>query len=543
MIRAISSLLLIASLSASEAPLGHAKFEPSPEHPVGWRGDGTGVFPGATPSVRSWDHQSGAGILWKADVPWWSTASPIVVGDTVITTCDPHTVLAYHAVTGKLLWYNATDHLSAMMSPAKAAKVREDYAALVKRYNEEKGSRDDKQLQKDCKRFNELGFNGIRNRAQGHTWPTPLSDGESVYVAFGCNSMARYALADGKLIWMKQWGPIKNAGNGLKPNVTESQTSSWAERWVPSPLLVDGLLIGYQGAVMRAADAKTGNLKWTFNLSEHIDAVWGEHDKKVRRKGPTGHWGCATPVQLDLDGVKVVVTGQGSCIRVKDGKLLNPYVGAMATTGGNSPVADDKHDIVYFIDRQEGGGGATTDETWAIQLTRDGDKVTGKVLWHNGTLTGNAGSPLLVNGYLYDRGLKGVDALTGKSVFDGSGLKGVGGGYATPNIGGKFIYTFNSNAGSVIEVAANGSLKVVGRGTLQDPDSGKSKNEKAFTRHLQYRKDLLQRAKQGVKDGIIPYIDRLPTHGDFGTYGSSAFFHGDRVYVRTRMALYCLGKR
>ena len=37
-------------LSASETPpLGSPDFHPSPEHPVGWRGDGSGRFPGATP--------------------------------------------------------------------------------------------------------------------------------------------------------------------------------------------------------------------------------------------------------------------------------------------------------------------------------------------------------------------------------------------------------------------------------------------------------------------------------------------------------------
>ena len=35
--------------AAAKAPLGSPDFYPSPEHPVGWRGDGSGRFPGATP--------------------------------------------------------------------------------------------------------------------------------------------------------------------------------------------------------------------------------------------------------------------------------------------------------------------------------------------------------------------------------------------------------------------------------------------------------------------------------------------------------------
>jgi outer membrane protein assembly factor BamB len=36
-------------LANDKAPLGSPDFYPSPEHPVGWRGDGSGRFPGATP--------------------------------------------------------------------------------------------------------------------------------------------------------------------------------------------------------------------------------------------------------------------------------------------------------------------------------------------------------------------------------------------------------------------------------------------------------------------------------------------------------------
>src|SRR5258708_4617663 len=38
-----------ASEPSASAPLGAAQFIPSPERPVGWRGDWTGRFPGATP--------------------------------------------------------------------------------------------------------------------------------------------------------------------------------------------------------------------------------------------------------------------------------------------------------------------------------------------------------------------------------------------------------------------------------------------------------------------------------------------------------------
>ncbi len=49
----LAACLLFAAgmplLASDTAPLGSPDFYPSPEHPVGWRGDGSGRFPGATP--------------------------------------------------------------------------------------------------------------------------------------------------------------------------------------------------------------------------------------------------------------------------------------------------------------------------------------------------------------------------------------------------------------------------------------------------------------------------------------------------------------
>ncbi len=45
-------------------PLGHREFYPSAERPVGWRGDGTGAWPGATP-VAAFNGETGKNIVWK----------------------------------------------------------------------------------------------------------------------------------------------------------------------------------------------------------------------------------------------------------------------------------------------------------------------------------------------------------------------------------------------------------------------------------------------------------------------------------------------
>jgi hypothetical protein len=86
----VLTLLATNLSSAAESPAyGHKDFVPSPQHPVGWRGDGsTGIFPGATPPTQ-WD-SSGKGVLWRVTMPHQTLASPIVVKGKVITLNYSH---------------------------------------------------------------------------------------------------------------------------------------------------------------------------------------------------------------------------------------------------------------------------------------------------------------------------------------------------------------------------------------------------------------------------------------------------------------------
>src|SRR5689334_6421402 len=68
--------------------LGSPNFYPTAALPVGWRGDGTGRYPAATPPT-SWEmHRSGAqfaakGFLWGQPLPATTVSSPIIVGDRI----------------------------------------------------------------------------------------------------------------------------------------------------------------------------------------------------------------------------------------------------------------------------------------------------------------------------------------------------------------------------------------------------------------------------------------------------------------------------
>lgn len=136
---------VIAGESTPVPPYGAADFQPTAQTPIGFRADGNGWYPGATPPVewwegpptlaevqitggnvsfdpanakpgKAWVAQSGPSknILWKAPIPGWGDVQPIVVGNRVITAVDPDIVICFDADSGKVLWQ---DRLKLMTLP------------------------------------------------------------------------------------------------------------------------------------------------------------------------------------------------------------------------------------------------------------------------------------------------------------------------------------------------------------------------------------------------------------------------------------------
>jgi hypothetical protein len=148
----------LAPVNAAEktaaVPTGHADFVPTPENPIGARGDGMGNYEGATPPIEWWDgtpvqrevmlykgewdsiegkptmmwdmaDNKTKNILWKVPVVGWAYAHPIVVGRKLYTVGHPYWIACYDADTGRELWKRAmTPMLAAGMDTTKAEAVR-----------------------------------------------------------------------------------------------------------------------------------------------------------------------------------------------------------------------------------------------------------------------------------------------------------------------------------------------------------------------------------------------------------------------------------
>jgi outer membrane protein assembly factor BamB len=112
----------VSGASAGQPVLGSPDFHPTAERPIGWRGDGTGAWPGAK-VVTTWDAKTGENIAWRSPMPAPSFAQPIVVGDKVFTMADPNVLVCVNVHDGRILWQTAIDH-TVKMPPKQREEAR-----------------------------------------------------------------------------------------------------------------------------------------------------------------------------------------------------------------------------------------------------------------------------------------------------------------------------------------------------------------------------------------------------------------------------------
>jgi len=77
----------------------------------GWRSDGTGVIAGALPVTR-WSAEQN--LIWTTEMPSWSNATPVVVGDRLFALSEPTTVLAVDTRGGEILWSREVTYLQTL---------------------------------------------------------------------------------------------------------------------------------------------------------------------------------------------------------------------------------------------------------------------------------------------------------------------------------------------------------------------------------------------------------------------------------------------
>jgi outer membrane protein assembly factor BamB len=198
------TLSLQARESAVPAPLGSAEFRPTADRPFGWRGDGSGRYPGATPALE-WSLTKN--VRWSAAVGK-SYASPIVVGDLIVVLSEPNLLVAVDRGTGKEKWRK--EMTVAELADAGARAAAEEYKA------------------KDT----------------GFAAATPVTDGSALY-AILANGLVQSIDLAGKARWTSFIDAKQNTAYGRSA----------------SPILADGKLIVHM-TNLYAFDPATGKQLW-----------------------------------------------------------------------------------------------------------------------------------------------------------------------------------------------------------------------------------------------------------------------------------------
>jgi outer membrane protein assembly factor BamB len=407
--------------------------------PTGWRGDGSGRFPNASPPPE-WS--AARNVAWSTPLPSWSNASPAVSGRRVFVCAEPATLICVDAADGNILWERSNTYFD-LLDPDEAARalhsfeqaqtLREQLSRLQRALrgaqSQLAGQPDDKQAQSLVadltgqveqlrQQIEELDAFEMppTHATNGYSTPTPAADQRAVYAVFGTGVVACYD-HDGNRRWIKRAGR-PGAGHGYSS----------------SPVLAGDLLLVLMGDLL-ALDTATGQERWRAPCRQ--------------RHG--------TPVLANWGEAQVAVTPDGDVLDVANGTVLAKNIGAVNYC---APIAHG--DVVYFVE-----GRAT-----AVRLTRGEDgKLEPKTLWRAELPADRYfASPVWHDGLLYALNNKGefsvMDAATGEIVHQRTLDLGRGGTvFSSLAIAGNRLYATGEN-GTTIVMQADRDAKELARNQL-----------------------------------------------------------------------------
>jgi outer membrane protein assembly factor BamB len=269
-----------------------------------------------------------------------------------------------------------------------------------------------------------------------HASPTPVTDGERVYVHFGHMGTAAYDLK-GKQVWATQKHPYKpQHGNG------------------GSPILVDGKVVfcgdGTDQQFVLALDAKTGEQVW-------------KTDRKSKAKS---RFSFSTSQLVEHAGRRMIVSPAADFVAAYDPKDGTELWRADYPVDGWSLVLRP----VYAGGLVILSSGFETPVLLAVDPSGSGDVTATHIKWQYKKFAPNTPSPLAVGDELYSLSDKGLlvclDVKTGKVHWEEK-VKGSGFSASPVLVNGKIYVTSEDGKGSVIEPSKE-ELKATDAGDMKE---------------------------------------------------------------------------
>jgi hypothetical protein len=528
---------------------------------AGYRRDGSGINPDAKPPVQ-FDFTKD--LRWEAQIPCWGEGSPIVVGSKVLLMSEPAPgkywpeLVCYALADGKLLWRKELDSAEAMFPNDEAQ--RKDATETWRKWVDITRQSIELRWQyldatdeavksallakltglgfKEDKRFGgaQLASHPLGVAAEklglsfggwypsyptviGIAYPTPVSDGKSIYVTTSHGLVASFDV-DGNRQWLSyarvDLPKIKNCGCSM----------------ARSPILYKGLLISDVGDVVRAFDRQTGKLLWS-DTTECDDIV-----------SP----GILTVPVAGGGKADVLWAAGGQAYRLPDGKRLQVDGWDGANNHGTlTLVKYDEPDVLFLAGEGEhcgwiNKGKADQPPPAALRFALNGETLQATVLWcgvNGKAYSGASHSPnwCYYDGKLYFPGRRGVvfDALTGKVlkgdptrdankiVADAHHLLTVAGGHLYGFDGKNTQKASGTTPGAVLEVSSL-SGGIVAKSTIPELPLNDVDRE------------IIKYTSSQWKSGSKGW-------GTFAYSGSDTYTFGpDCIIIRGNSRLYCIGK-
>lgn len=426
---------------------------------LGHRYDGKGVYPDKPPT--SFDEKTGQNLRWKVELPNWSYAAPLPVGNRVLVLADSDArfiwpmLYCHDTATGALAWkaevnpldafpdlpaeerQRVTDQVTRLwddnralftaMIPVTKATVQcgPDHPALIKA-NQELAARGLK-VEKYSAGYGTLRYvnypaeykaikqdlwakyniqPNLSDQGSGRTgdaFGTPVSDGEKVYVQTIHGTLAAYDLATGKRAW------IATIGGGQYRE---------ANHYMTSPRMYKDVVIACFGDTNSAPndvvvgfDRRTGKELWRHGKVGSAGAAPGSNGGRVG----------SSPLIMDIGGTPVCILGTGQVLRLPDGKPFAATVGntlipfAVDEASGSifTGTSTDRGSDRYRLDLAISGDTLTVTPRWVVHK----NKLSYNVVYHNGIL--------YWNGYRIDPATGwplGVTKVVGDNELENKGI-------------------------------------------------------------------------------------------------------------------------
>lgn len=449
--------------------------------PFGWRGDGTGRFPDATP-VTEWGPDKN--VVWKTPMPDWSDACPVICGERLFVCSEPTTLVCVNKADGAILWQRSNDYLDILTDPAERARIadnrqrgKELEVALDAKREERQGAaavwskdktpenlRRVKDLDRESRALGlelaSIPYVLPRPHAEnGFSAATPVTDGRRVWAVFGTGVVACYN-TDGQKIWA---------------------------RLVEQPALVGTIVYGSSASPVLAGDV----LVVQFNDLFGLDPATGEELWRIKTAP-----GYGTPALAKIGDEYAAYTPYGAAVNVTRGELVASDLGGITQShDACSPLVQDG--VLYYWDEYQWAHRLPAAASERPEQIWKNERVTDPILTH--IPHRYYASPLLHDGLLYNvtnesKILTVMESATGKVVYE------------KPEFRRRFrrlMYASPTLAGDYVILMGGGGVAIV-------IEAGREYKEVAENKLEPCR--------------------------------STPVFEGSRMYVRTLENLYCIGK-